>query len=115
VRPPSARLGLEPLNADARGQPAAPGLAGRYGDLLIAGDDGVLHLLQGRRPPRTLVPLESGRFSLLEEPGVRFEIERRPGTGEVSALVRTLPGGGEIRLPRTSEIAAALPRATASR
>ena len=107
--PPEARLILETLKADARGLPADPGLVGRYGDLLIAGDGGALHLLQGRRPARTLVPLESGRFSLLEDPGVRFAIERQPGTGEITALVKTLPGGGEVRFPRIQEMAATLP------
>ena len=107
--PAEAGLVLETLKADARGAPADRALAGRYGDLLIADAGGTMHLLQGRRPARTLVPLDRDHFSLAEDPATRFAIERRPDTGAISALVKTLPGGGEVRFPRALELSATQP------
>lgn len=98
--PKQAALVLETLRAEARTDAADVGLAGRFGDLVIAEAGGTLHLLQGRRPARTLVALGGDRFSLAEEPAARFSIERDGPDGEASALVRALPGGGEMRYPR---------------
>jgi hypothetical protein len=36
-------------------------------------------------------------------------VERAPGTGAVFALVREIPGGGEVRYPRQPVETAALP------
>lgn len=91
---------------------SAPGLpellAGRYGDLEIVADRGTALLRQGRRPQRTLVALGGDRFSLAEDPAARLRIERAP-TGAVLALVREVPGGGEVRYHRVAVETAALP------
>lgn len=83
-------------------------LAGRYGELEIVATDGAALLRQGRRPQRTMVALGGDRFSLVEDPAARLRVERAP-TGAVVALVREVPGGGEVRYPRVAVETAALP------
>jgi hypothetical protein len=83
--------------------------AGRYGELEIVAGHGMAMLRQGRRPERTLVALGGDRFSLAEDPAARLRVERAPGTGAVFALVREIPGGGEVRYPRQPVETAALP------
>ncbi len=83
-------------------------LVGRYGELEIVADRGTALLRQGRRPQRTLVALGDDRFSLAEDPAARLRIERAP-TGVALALVREVPGGGEVRYHRQPVETAALP------
>ncbi|WP_181159979.1 S41 family peptidase [Sandaracinobacter neustonicus] len=106
--PRQAALVLETLKAETAANAADQALAGRFGDLQIAESGGALRLVQGRRPLRTLVPLGADRFSLAEEPAARFAVERAGPGGDITALVRTLPGGGEIRYPRMMEMSATL-------
>ncbi len=91
----------------AQGQPEL--LAGRYGELEIVADHGAALLRQGRRPERTLVSLGGDRFSLAEDPAARLRIEREAPSGAVTALVRELPGGTEVRYRRVPVETAALP------
>jgi hypothetical protein len=91
-------------------QPAFPAqAAGRYGDIEIVADDRSVRLKQGRRPERTLVALGADRFSLVEDPAARLRLEREGRSGAVTALVRELPGGGEVRYQRQSLESATLP------
>jgi hypothetical protein len=83
--------------------------AGRYGDLEIVADGRSARLKQGRRPERTLVALGADRFSLAEDPAARLRLERAPQSGAVTALVRELPGGAEIRYQRQPLETATLP------
>jgi hypothetical protein len=55
------------------------------------------------------VALGGDRFSLAEDPAARLRVERVAGTGEVLALVREVPGGGEVRYHRQPVETAALP------
>lgn len=106
--PPQARLVLETLKAEAAGAEPDARLAGRYDELQIARSGERLQLLQGRRPARTLVLLADNRFSLAEDPAARFRIERLGG-GEVLALVKQLPGGGEVRYQKSVALSSIQP------
>jgi hypothetical protein len=99
---------LETLKVGRSEQAGQAQLAGRYGELEIVATDGAALLRQGRRPQRTLVALGGDRFSLAEDPAARLRIERAP-TGAVLALVREVPGGGEVRYHRQPVETAALP------
>ena len=107
--PRAAAHVLETLKVGRADQAAPEQLAGRYGELEIVADHGTALLRQGRRPERTLVALGGDRFSLAEDPSARLRIERAPGTGAAMALVREMPGGGEVRYHRTPVETAALP------
>lgn len=98
---------LETLKV-GRATPAAELPAGRYGELEIVADQGTARLRQGRRPERTLVALGGDRFSLAEDPSARLRVERAD-SGAILALVREVPGGGEVRYQRQAEETAALP------
>jgi hypothetical protein len=99
---------LETLKVGRATQAAPELLAGHYGDLEIVADHDTALLRQGRRPERTLVALGGDRFSLAEDPSARLRVERAAGTGAVLALVREIPGGGEVRYFRTALETAAL-------
>lgn len=99
---------LETLKV-GRTAPAAELPAGRYGELEIVADQDVVRLRQGRRPERTLVALGGDRFSLAEDPSARLRVERAADSGAVLALVREVPGGGEVRYHRAAVETAALP------
>jgi hypothetical protein len=96
--PAGAVLVLQTLKADGGRVPGD--LAGIYGDLAITGSDGKAMLQQGRRPPRTLVLVGPDLLSSVEDPMLRLRVERDSKTGAAVALVRDLPGGGSVRLPR---------------
>jgi hypothetical protein len=100
---------LETLKVGRKAQAQPELLAGRYGDLEIVADHGAALLRQGRRPERTLVSLGGDRFSLAEDPAARLRIERAAPSGAVTALVRELPGGSEVRYRRVAVETAALP------
>jgi hypothetical protein len=106
--PRTAAHVLETLKV-GRAAPLADVPAGRYGELEIVADGGVVRLRQGRRPERTLVALGGDRFSLAEDPSARLRVERVADTGAVLALVREVPGGGEVRYQRQALQTAALP------
>lgn len=107
---------LRAANADPQGKDggagvpaAAEALVGRYGDIAIAerGTDLVLQL--GRRPERTMVMLGDDSFSLAEDPGARFRVERDAG-GRIEAIVRVLNGGSsEVRFLKQAQATATLP------
>lgn len=106
--PASPARVLETLKAAAAPPRAPEGIAGRYGEILIAERDGGLHLRLGRRPERTLVPLEADIFALAEEPGARFRMERN-AQGQVEAIVRVLNGGAsEVRFRKGPQVTAKL-------
>jgi hypothetical protein len=111
AEPALPRMAAHVLETLKMGQtaPATETLAGRYGELEIVADRGTARLRQGRRPERTLVALGGDRFSLAEDPAARLRVERVAGTGEVLALVREVPGGGEVRYHRQPVETAALP------
>jgi hypothetical protein len=100
---------LETLKVGRKAQAQPELLAGRYGDLEIVADHGAALLRQGRRPERTLVALGGDRFSLAEDPAARLRVERAGPAGIVTALVRELPGGAEVRYRRVALETAALP------
>ena len=111
AEPALPRVAAHVLETLKVGSPAAAVpelLAGRYGELEIIADRGTAVLRQGRRPERTLVALGGDRFSLAEDPAARLRIERAP-TGAALALVREMPGGGEVRYQRVAVETAALP------
>lgn len=112
TEPALPRVAAHVLETLKVGRPAAAApelLAGRYGELEIVADHGTAVLRQGRRPERTLVALGGDRFSLAEDPAARLRVERAPGSGAVLALVREMPGGGEVRYHRQQVETAALP------
>jgi hypothetical protein len=99
---------LETLKV-GRATPAGELPSGRYGELEIVADEGHVRLRQGRRPERTVVTLGGDRFSLVEDPSARLRVERAAETGAVLALVREIPGGGEVRYHRQPLETATLP------
>lgn len=106
--PASPARVLETLKAAAAAPVAPQGIAGRYGEIAIAERDGGLRLQLGRRPERTLVPLDADSFALAEEPGARFRVERN-AAGQVEAIVRVLNGGGsEVRFLKAPGATASL-------
>lgn len=106
--PASPARVLETLKAVAAAPRVPSGVAGRYGEIAIAERDGELRLQLGRRPERTLVPLEADSFALAEEPGARYRVER-DSEGRVEAIVRVLNGGNsEVRFLKAAEATASL-------
>jgi hypothetical protein len=106
--PASPARVLETLKAVAAAPTAPVGVAGRYGEIAIAERDGELRLQLGRRPERTLVPLDANSFALAEEPGARYRVER-DSEGRVEAIVRVLNGGNsEVRFLKATEATAAI-------
>lgn len=100
---------LETLKAVASSPQTPSGLVGLYGEIAIAEREGKLRLEFGRRPERTLVPLDADSFALAEEPGARFRVERE-SSGQVAAIVRLLNGGSnEVRFRKAPAATASLP------
>ncbi|HST45095.1 MAG TPA: S41 family peptidase [Luteimonas sp.] len=87
-----ARWALEGLQA--RDQPAAEvsALAGTYGDVRIAVEDGALVMRQGRRPPQVLRALASGDFFVEDDPLRRVAFARDPAGVPVALDVHTADG-----------------------
>lgn len=107
--PGAAARVLQTLKATAAPVAAPADLAGRYGEIAITEQAGRLLLHFGQRPERTLAMLDSASFSLAEDPGARFRVERDTD-GKVAALVRLLNGGEAQYRFRKEGGLASLPR-----
>lgn len=95
------RWALEALLAET-GAPqrvAADGYAGTYAKMVIAAAQDRLVLQQGRRPPRTLVPVGADSFAVLENPSQRVVFQRN-ADGKVVALELRYSDGDVSRYRR---------------
>lgn len=74
----AARWALDALRMPAHPRPteALAPYAGQYGVIRIDAEAHVLVLRNGRRPPRTLLPLDAGLFTVAGDPGQRVRFER---------------------------------------
>lgn len=69
---------------------------GSYGPLAVAEQQGQLTLIQGRRPPRTLLALARDRFTVADNPSQRVEFAR-DAAGQVIALESRFSDGDSAR------------------
>lgn len=105
--PASSRRVLETLKAELAPAPPPAGLAGQYGEIAIDRRGDALFLRLGKRPERTVTPIDDSSFALAEDPAARFRIER-DAAGRIDAIVRLLNGGAsEFRFRKDAVLASA--------